>query len=574
VREICIGPSGDCDGDGVPDETDNCPGVSNADQADGDGDGVGDVCDNCPTVANTDQADRDGDGIGDACQDSDGDGVYDASDNCPSIPNADQADVDGDGVGDVCDNCPTIANADQADSDRNGIGDACQDTDGDGVIDIADNCPTTANADQADADGDGVGDVCDVCPGHDDLQDADGDRVPDACDNCPTAYNPTQADGNGNGVGDACDDRDGDGIVDANDNCIDVPNPQQEDTDRDGMGNACDPCTDSDHDGFGDPGFPLNTCPTDNCPLVYNPSQADQDGDRIGDACFICTILGPALPYALTAQRSLKTKPGIFRFPGEGVYELDDEIESNVCATTARLWSASVDGDVVALASAGSPVGLKDSAESGAAVYGAVVTGGGRVRLSPEGHVGSVDTSGTNPQLTACSQALAAAAAASDRLAALAPTRRLGNVVLKPGEGLDLEPADNEVIEIESLVLGSLEDPRRGCDPELYGFSDLFVGDANGVVINIRKRLELRGCNSAYSDNPTTVLNVAGPGSSVVIGRQAYVSMPILAPGRSVRVIGSSEEDTVIDAPIWAKNIVMSGSTFTRPGYFVDTCAP
>ena len=34
--------------------------------------------------------------------DADGDGVPDSSDNCPSVPNADQADADGDGVGDAC----------------------------------------------------------------------------------------------------------------------------------------------------------------------------------------------------------------------------------------------------------------------------------------------------------------------------------------------------------------------------------------------------------------------------------------------------------------------------------------
>jgi hypothetical protein len=121
----------------VGDACDNCPLVTNADQADGDADGVGDACDNCPTAANVFQEDFDGDGIGDMC------------DNCPEAINADQADTDEDGVGDLCDNCPTVANADQADTDEDGVGDLC------------DNCPEVANADQADTDEDGIGDACD-----------------------------------------------------------------------------------------------------------------------------------------------------------------------------------------------------------------------------------------------------------------------------------------------------------------------------------------------------------------------------------------------------------------------------
>jgi hypothetical protein len=54
----------DLDNDGVPDDQDNCPSVSNTDQRDVDNDGLGDVCD----------ADNDNDGIHDgqdACLASD-----------------------------------------------------------------------------------------------------------------------------------------------------------------------------------------------------------------------------------------------------------------------------------------------------------------------------------------------------------------------------------------------------------------------------------------------------------------------------------------------------------------------
>ncbi len=132
--------SGDSDGDGVLDASDNCPTVSNANQADNDGDRSGDVCDsdddndgiadttdNCPLASNANQADLDADRIGDVCDtDLDGDGRANTSDNCSRVSNADQADGDGDGIGNVCDNCPTVSNANQADANANGIGDACE----------------------------------------------------------------------------------------------------------------------------------------------------------------------------------------------------------------------------------------------------------------------------------------------------------------------------------------------------------------------------------------------------------------------------------------------------------------
>ena len=83
---------------------------SNVDN-DKDGDGIIDSKDNCPDISNPDQADIDGDGIGDSCDDDkDGDGINNDDDNCPDVANADQKDSDKDTIGDVCDpvfNLPT-----------------------------------------------------------------------------------------------------------------------------------------------------------------------------------------------------------------------------------------------------------------------------------------------------------------------------------------------------------------------------------------------------------------------------------------------------------------------------------
>ncbi|HNS52525.1 MAG TPA: ExeM/NucH family extracellular endonuclease [Anaerolineae bacterium] len=80
-------PPPDGDGDGIPDDTDNCPTVYNPLQEDADGDGIGDACDACPL---------------DPENDMDGDGICGDVDNCPYVYNPGQEDGDGDGIGDAC----------------------------------------------------------------------------------------------------------------------------------------------------------------------------------------------------------------------------------------------------------------------------------------------------------------------------------------------------------------------------------------------------------------------------------------------------------------------------------------
>ena len=103
--------SDDRDGDGVKNDVDNCPDIFNparpldgGKQPDFDGDGMGDVCDPCPLDKDNTR-----------CQavdpnDRDGDGKPNDRDNCPTVSNPDQKDDDGDGKGDACDACPNVSN--------------------------------------------------------------------------------------------------------------------------------------------------------------------------------------------------------------------------------------------------------------------------------------------------------------------------------------------------------------------------------------------------------------------------------------------------------------------------------
>ena len=141
---------------------------------DQDMDGIAYGQDNCPTVSNPNQADTDGDGVGDECDsDLDGDGVNNDNDLYPN-DSSESADTDGDSIGDNADadddndglndtdDAFPIDPTETLDTDGDGIGNnADADDDGDGIDDTIDNCQFVANPDQADADGDGIGTACD-----------------------------------------------------------------------------------------------------------------------------------------------------------------------------------------------------------------------------------------------------------------------------------------------------------------------------------------------------------------------------------------------------------------------------
>ena len=149
--------------------------------------------------------------------DKDGDGVPDNSDQCPSLPGPAEnrgcpleapKDRDGDGVLDPNDRC--IDQPEDRDNFQDEDGCPEPDNDNDGILDTADKCPNDAGPMQnfgcpiLDKDGDGLNDDVDQCPNEpedkDGFKDDDGcpdldndnDGSPDDRDDCPNDPGPPE----------------------------------------------------------------------------------------------------------------------------------------------------------------------------------------------------------------------------------------------------------------------------------------------------------------------------------------------------------------------------------------------
>ena len=265
--------------------------------SDVDNDGIVDQDDNCPLVSNPNQSDHDSDLQGDACDlDDDDDGISDDSDNCP--------------VGDL-DWPPSLATDHDMDGCRDNYED--YDDDNDGVLDSSDSCQIgelgwLSNT-STDYDGDG-------CRDSTEDNDDDDDNICDSgwdeswgcllssldVDFCPESHPTFTSSISNDGDQDGCEDRnednddDNDGFLDGQDDCpIEAGSSDSGrlfgclDTDGDGYADTIDEFpgessqwSDIDEDGYGDESDGIEG---DDCVSVYGTSSQDRTGclDSDGD---------------------------------------------------------------------------------------------------------------------------------------------------------------------------------------------------------------------------------------------------------------------------------------------------
>jgi len=203
----------DQDGDGIPDDRDDCPtdpedmdGFEDQDgcpDPDNDADTIPDERDKCPNKPETVNGFEDTDGCPDEIPDRDNDGIQDAEDKCPDAggevirvksANYGCPDMDKDGVPDKVDKCPEAKEDTDGYKDEDGCPDL--DNDGDGVVDIQDQCVDVPGSKENngcpedDKDKDGIPDRTDKCP--DKPENYNGYKDEDGCpDNRPTLVTQT-----------------------------------------------------------------------------------------------------------------------------------------------------------------------------------------------------------------------------------------------------------------------------------------------------------------------------------------------------------------------------------------------
>ena len=307
---VRIDPQSDQDNDGISDQEDNCPLISNPSQANHDNDTMGNVCDedddNDGILDNLDNCvtgemnwnpslltDHDSDGCRDYSEDydDDNDGVIDSGDGCSigelDWTSDDSSDYDGDGCRDI---------SEDQDDDNDNICDSGWNEQWNCILSSAgaDLCPQSHPTFFSIASNDGDQDGCED---RNEDEDDDNDGFLDGQDDCPIEYGLSDS---GRLFG--CPDFDGDGHADSVDQFPNEPS-QWSDIDEDGFGDEsigvdgddCITtygnstkdrlgCLDSDGDGWSNPDSNWDFALGADAFPMDETQYLDQDSDGYGDA--------------------------------------------------------------------------------------------------------------------------------------------------------------------------------------------------------------------------------------------------------------------------------------------------
>ncbi len=167
-------------------------------------------------------------------------------------------------------------------------------------------------------------------------------------------------------------------------------------------------------------------------------------------------------------------------------------------------------------------------------IDGDVATGGGYIQNPQYADIlGVIDTSGTNPKVATCQQAMNELTTVSATLASLPPTQTLGTIVVAPGN-YDAEitvGSGRQVVNIDKIKLQTSPDEASELDITLDPATTV-------VVVNVAKGLAMAadtviGVNGSYS--VPVIFNFL-PGAKLKLKADVGLYFPLLAPTASIKV--------------------------------------
>jgi hypothetical protein len=272
----------------------------------------------------------------------------------------------------------------------------------------------------------------------------------------------------------------------------------------------------------------------------------------------VCDCLGQAAQYDVVGAAEVSMKH--ITYVDEGAAVKAGSNAAAVCTTTGTLKGTLAGlgdgttsaGTFVALAGPGLEAIRASSQGSGIAVFmNLLATGGATFTDTDEAEVNQLDTSGTHAQVSACTQAMADVQTASQTLAALTPTLEYEDIVLTGDDEFDINAGPGvNVIKAGKIVLRST--------PAFNG-ATLRINTVPGtesVIINTDQLSVGYACGIQAGSN--TIINVAGAGSPVRLGRYPRVDPLILAPERIVKIVQAFSPFQ--PSGVYARSVSMRGS--------------